>query len=210
MPGKLIVGTIETQNIKFDSDTTGLTIASTGDVTASSNLIKTGNPCFRLSGVAGYDGGAGGAYTPPIGNSAPHNFSRTDFDVGNCIATSGTTAHTRFVAPVAGKYYFHSLFQIGGISANTEARYVTTYYKVSGNLYSYGMQYVRDQDDGWGSGNAYASLVHQDIVDMAKDEYFEVAIGRSSSSDLSANIYDDGTNTKGDGKNSRLIGYLVG
>ena len=163
-----------------------------------------------MSGVAGYNGGGGGAYTPPVANSTPHNFSRTDFDVGNCIATSGTTAHTRFVAPIAGKYYFHSMFQIGGISANTESRYVTTYYKVSGNLYSYSMQYVRDQDDGWGSGNAYASLVHQDIIDMAKDEYFEVAIGRSSSSDLSANIYDDGTNTKGDGKNSRLIGYLVG
>jgi len=210
MPGKLIVGTIETQNIKFDSDTTGLTIASTGDVTASSNLIKTGNPCFRMSGVAGYNGGAGGAYTPPISNGTPHNFARTDFDVGNCIATSGTTAHTRFVAPIAGKYYFHSMFQIGGISLNTEARYVTTQYKVSGNQYSYAMQYVRDQSDGWGDGNAYANLVHQDIIDMAKDEYFEVSIGRSTSSDLSANIYDDGTNTKGDGKNSRLIGYLVG
>lgn len=32
MPGKLIVGTIETQNINFDSDTTGLTISSAGAV----------------------------------------------------------------------------------------------------------------------------------------------------------------------------------
>jgi len=189
---------------------TAMTIDSSGNITHTGNVIKTGNPCFRMTGVAGYNGGAGGAYTPPIGNSNPHNFARTDFDVGNCIATSGTTAHTRFVAPVAGKYFFHSMFQLGGIANDTEARYVTTYYKVNGNLYSYGMSAVRDQDDGWGSGNAYAQVVHQDIIDMAKDEYFEVAIGRSSSSDLSANIYDDGTNNKGDGKNSRLIGYLVG
>tara|TARA_B100000900_G_scaffold360935_1_gene333331 strand:+ start:88 stop:810 length:723 start_codon:yes stop_codon:yes gene_type:complete len=33
MPGKLIVGTIETQNINFDSDTTGMTINSSGVVT---------------------------------------------------------------------------------------------------------------------------------------------------------------------------------
>ena len=33
MPGKLIVGTIETQNINFDSDTTGMTLASTGVAT---------------------------------------------------------------------------------------------------------------------------------------------------------------------------------
>ena len=189
---------------------TAITIDSSGNTTHTGNVIKTGNPCFRMSGVAGYGGNAGGTYTPPVNNTARHNFSRTDFDVGSCIATSGTTAHTRFVAPVAGRYFFHSMFQLGGIANDTESRYVSTYFYVSGNLYSYSMQYVRDQDDGWGSGNAYASLVHQDIVDMAKDDYFEVAIGRSSVSDLSANIYDDGTNSKGDGKNSRLIGYLVG
>ena len=205
-----MTSTLKVDTIAHSGGTSAMTINSTGYTTHTGKVLKAGNPCFRMSGVAGYGGGAGGAYTPPVANSSRHNYSRTDFDNGSCIDTSATTAHTRFVAPVAGKYYFHCLFQLGGISANTEARYVTIYFYVTGNLYSYNMQYVRDQDDGWGSGNAYVSLMHTDIVDMAANDYFEVAIGRSSSSDLSANVYDDGTNSKGDGKNSRLIGYLVG
>ena len=48
MPGKLIVGTIETQNIKFDSDTTGMTINDSGivDMAVNNNITlftKNGN-----------------------------------------------------------------------------------------------------------------------------------------------------------------------
>ena len=195
---------------------TAMTIDSSGNTTVSGTtthtgkVLKTGNPCFRMSGVAGYNGGAGGTYTPPVNNSTPHNFSRTDYDVGSCIATSGTTAHTRFVAPVAGKYFFHSNITLGGISNDTESRYVTTYFYVNGAYYSSNMDYVREQDDGWGSGNAYKTLKCTDIIDMAEDDYFNIALGRSSSSDLSANIYDDGVNAKGDGKFTWLVGYLVG
>ena len=58
MPGKLIVGTIETQNINFDSDTTGMTINSSGVVTTSKRagmyehiVTKVSSTNSQLSGA---------------------------------------------------------------------------------------------------------------------------------------------------------------
>ena len=92
MPGKLIVGTIETQNINFDSDTTGMTIDSIG------RISQPNRPAFQASvNSAAWAAVSDGAIIPFNDVSTGNNF-----DVGGDFNTSSY----RFVAPVAGKYQF--------------------------------------------------------------------------------------------------------
>mgnify|MGYP001418766904 CR=1 FL=1 len=53
MPGKLIVGTIETQNINFDSDTAGMTLDSGGHVSGQTKLASA-SPIDLTSNTSGY------------------------------------------------------------------------------------------------------------------------------------------------------------
>ena len=106
MPGKLIVGTIETQNINFDSDTTGMTIGSTGIVAAPNR------PAFQA--VVGSESWATLSNTGII----PFN----DVSSGACFDNGSNfdTSNYRFVAPVSGIYHFSVLiytFDSDGVNA---------------------------------------------------------------------------------------------
>jgi len=84
---RLIVTNVETQNIKFDSDTTALTIGSGG-------IVKTPQrPAFLAK---------------KLGGSNVNSGSRVDFEtivinVGNGYTISGGNAY-KFICPVAGLY----------------------------------------------------------------------------------------------------------
>ena len=106
MPGKLIVGTIETQNINFDSDTTGMTIDSIG------RISQPNRPAFQA--VVGSESWATLSDTGKI----PFN----DVSSGACFDNGSNfdTSNYRFVAPVAGKYHFFVLiysFNSDGVNA---------------------------------------------------------------------------------------------
>ncbi len=92
MAGTLIVNNIEAQNYKYDSDTTAMTIDTTGRVTTTNKIA------FKAIGNAG---GAAGAYvttSPIIPGVIRHNHgSGWDNSTG------------RFTVPAggAGLYWFH-------------------------------------------------------------------------------------------------------
>ena len=87
---RLIVSNIETQNIKFDSDTTAMTIDSTGRV------LEAAKPAFFAHGTS----------TNWVENQSTGTvvtLNGTKFNIGNHFNTS----NYRFVAPVAGVYQFN-------------------------------------------------------------------------------------------------------
>ncbi len=90
MAGKLIVGTIETQNINFDSDTSGMTIDSIG-------RIKNPNVPYIFA-------------DPYNGSSAAYDTLATDTAINfrNVISSRGgitlDASNFRFTLPVTGIY----------------------------------------------------------------------------------------------------------
>ena len=94
MPGKLIVGTIETQNINFDSDTTSMVINSTG------HTRLAGNPCFGVRGVESSSGSNPGSSTRSAYREVT-DWTSSDVDIG------GMLVNGRLQAPVTGVYHFY-------------------------------------------------------------------------------------------------------
>ena len=94
MPGKLIVGTIETQNINFDSDTTSMVINSTGHTRLENN------PCFGVRGVVSSSGSNPGSPTRAAYREVT-DWSSSDIDRG------GMLVNGRLQAPVTGVYHFY-------------------------------------------------------------------------------------------------------
>ena len=54
-----MTSTLKVDTIAHSGGTSAMTINSSGDTTHTGKVLKAGNPCFRMSGVAGYGGGAG-------------------------------------------------------------------------------------------------------------------------------------------------------
>ena len=86
MPGRLIVGTIETQNINFDSDTTGMTIDSSG------HILQPTKPAFFAYPSSDFSTGTGAGTT--------QTFDTTQHNVGGHYSTSTG----KFTVPIAGVY----------------------------------------------------------------------------------------------------------
>ena len=154
MPGKLIVGTIETQNINFDSDTTGMTIGSTGIVAAPNK------PAFQVSNDnAGWTAVSDGAIIPFNDKSTGNNFDNG----GNFNISS-----YRFVAPVTGNYQFNVFVY----SFNTDTVNAFRMYKNGAVLYgvgtgAYDFQGGEDSAlDATISGSIIISLSSSDYVDL--------------------------------------------
>ena len=154
MPGKLIVGTIETQNINFDSDTTGMTIGSTGIVAAPNK------PAFQVSNDnAGWTAVSDGAIIPFNDKSTGNNFDNG----GNFNISS-----YRFVAPVTGDYQFNVFVY----SFNTDNVNAFRMYKTGAVLYGFGTgayDFQGGEDtalDSTISGSIIISLNATDYVDL--------------------------------------------
>ena len=110
MPGKLIVGTIETQNINFDSDTTGMTISSGGIVNQANKpafRVKTDNASHfgQNHGSTTYDTN----YLTPL-PMFPDANTTTELNVGGGTLTfethpaGGGGKYLKYVVPVTGVY----------------------------------------------------------------------------------------------------------
>tara|TARA_Y100000401_G_scaffold89571_1_gene75112 strand:- start:84 stop:611 length:528 start_codon:yes stop_codon:yes gene_type:complete len=154
MPGKLIVGTIETQNINFDSDTTGMTIGSTGIVAAPNK------PAFQVSNDnAGWTAVSDGTIIPFNDKSSGNNFDNG----GNFNISS-----YRFVAPVTGDYQFNVFVY----SFNTDNVNAFRMYKNGSALYGVGTGAYDFQGgentalDATISGSIIISLSATDYVDL--------------------------------------------
>ena len=111
---KLIVNTIEAQTYKYDSDTTGMTIGSAGDV------LKPNLPYFLVQSPH-----ADATYTNQV---IPYS---------NVIVDQGSNYDTTnycFTAPVTGVYMFS--FTCNGITTSADRAYIqrandgSTYYNI--------------------------------------------------------------------------------
>ena len=92
MAGKLIVSTIEAQNYKYDSDTTGMTIDDTG------RILTSARPAFLA-----YDSSSGWRNYTAHGGAADMVWGATRFNIGGHFNTSTG----KFTCPIAGIYHFH-------------------------------------------------------------------------------------------------------
>ena len=117
MAGTLIVSNIEAQNYKFDSDTTGMTIGSTGRVTTPNKIafLAVGNKAAyaTTSPIApativyndgsGYDASTG-RFTVPVGGDGLYSF-HLHMGIVN-ITTGGGNCYPQMVAMRGGTTLF--------------------------------------------------------------------------------------------------------
>lgn len=185
-----MTSTIKVQNIKHTNDTTAMTIDSVGRV------FQPAKPSFKLRGRTDT------SYTPPINNSTAFQFAATEFATGG-FAISNT--FSRVTVPVSGRYFLKTIIQHGGPGANTETRYMGTNIRKNSAYIASQLDALVAVADGWGSGNSYHTTYCETLIDLAANDYLEVVLGRSSSSDWSGTIYDDGTRGY-----TQFFGYLVG
>ena len=97
---KLIVNTIEAQTFNYDSDTTGMTIDSTGRLGTNSD-----RPSFYARAWAG-------SVTNPDNQGSHFDawyFTTVDHNQGNHFSNSSSTGG-KFVAPIAGLYFISGGF----------------------------------------------------------------------------------------------------
>ena len=93
MPGKLIVGTIETQNINFDSDTTGMTINSSGVVTTPKRAGMYEHIVSKVSTSDGEHSTAGAIHFPSIFSS---DYIHYKVIIGYYNVTASSNGHLYF------------------------------------------------------------------------------------------------------------------
>ena len=98
---RLVVSNIETQNIKFDSDTTAMTIDSTG------RTIQAAKPSF-------WAGGSTGTWQSLSSGGIVTELDTTRHNIGSCYDTS----NGRFTCPVTGVYCFQFNLYIKQTSNN--------------------------------------------------------------------------------------------
>ena len=154
MPGKLIVGTIETQNINFDSDTTGMTIGSTGIVAAPNK------PAFQVSNTTnGWTAVSDGTIIPFNDKSTGNNFDNG----GNFNISS-----YRFVVPITGKYQFNVFiysFESDSVNAFRMHKNGSALYGVGTGAYDF---------QGGQSGSVDETIAGSIIIDLAASDYVDL------------------------------------
>ena len=190
----LKVGTIQ----EHENSNTVMTFSNTGDITMGGHVLNAHTPMFKLTGRTDT------SYTPPINNSTAFQFAATDF------ATNGfsvTNTFSRVTVPVSGKYYIKTVIQHSGPSVNTETRYMGTNIRKNSAYISQNLEALVAVSDGWGDGNSYHTTYAEYFGDLAANDYLEVVLGRSSSSDWDGTIYADGTS---DDAYTFFYGYLIG
>ena len=143
MPGKLVVSTIETQNINFDSDTVGMTIDNVGRVTAS-----TSRPAFLARRTSSQVTGTVVFDTVMLNQGSHYNNS------------TGI-----FTAPIAGLYSFS--FNVLSDNNGGNSYFATSLYK-NGSGYAK-VQNRTEDDNDFGSGmSIIASLAATDTVQVVQ------------------------------------------
>ena len=177
----LKVGTIQ----DHANSNTAISIDSSGRVTAPANPKFSASLGSSVS-EANYTPTSGigtDAYTVPLDTE--------DFDIGNCLAISGTVA--TFTSPITGYYQFNlsCLFQ-----ACTTATHVNIYFDVNGTLNS-----SATDDD------------YRIITDPTGADYFTLTnsalIYVPAGQTVQASMFVAGDTTVGIRKGTRFQGFLV-
>jgi len=190
----LKVGTIQ----EHTNSNTVMTFSSSGDITMGGHVLNAHTPMFKISGRTN------SSYTPPINNSTAYQFGNTVFAT-NGFSVSNT--FSRVTVPVSGKYYLKAVIQHVGPSGNTETRYMGTNIRKNSGYIHQNLEALVAVTDGWGAGNSYHTTYAEYFGDLAANDYLEVVLGRSSSSDWDGTIYADGT---ADDAYTFFYGYLIG
>ena len=191
-----MTSTIKVQNIKHTNDTTAMTIATSGDITMNGKVFNANQPTFKLRGRTDT------SYTPPINNSTAFQFAATEYATGGFTVSN---TFSRVTVPVSGKYFLKTIIQHGSPGGGTETRYMGTNIRKNSAYIASQLDALVAVTDGWGAGNSYHTTQCETLIDLAANDYLEVVLGRSSSSDWSGVIYDDGTRGY-----TQFFGYLVG
>ena len=163
-------------------------------ISSSGNVTMPSQPCWELTGRTS-------STTPAINNSAVFQFAATTFAQGG-VTVSNT--FSRVTVPTAGKYYMRIHIQHAGPGANTEARYMTHSIKKNGTIVKQHLDAMVAVQDGWGAGNSYHTGGIDAFLNLAANDYLELVVSRSSSSDWNGTIYDDS------GMHTVFYGYLLG
>jgi len=190
------MSTLKVGTIQSTTANTAMTIASTGDITMNAKVFNANQPSFKLYGRTNT------SYTPPISNSTAFQFAATEFATGGFTVSN---TFSRVTVPVSGRYYIKTIIQHGGPSASTETRYMGTNIRKNSAYIASQLDALVAVADGWGSGNSYHTTYCETLVDLSANDYLEVVLGRSSSSDWNGTIYDDGTRGY-----TQFFGYLIG
>ena len=150
---RLIVSNIETQNIKFDSDTTAMTIDSTGRV------LDAVKPAFFVYNSTN-------DWIDNVTAGTLIQFNTAKFNLGNHFNLSTY----KFTAPVAGLYQFNVRMYVNnnssdnawGVAINdTVYNHSNTNYPLFGNLQSPG-----NANDQSANGSHVLNLSANDTVDV--------------------------------------------
>jgi hypothetical protein len=176
-------GVLKFKTSSGGTSATSMTIDSSGQVTMPLQ------PAFMWKGVATN-------FTPDT-SATLFVFDSEVFDIGN------NAVNNRFTAPVAGVYHFDVLLQHAGPGANTETRYMQMGFRKNGsNLDEHSsLQAMEAVADGWGSGNSYHPQQISTNIQLSANDYVDITVSRSSSSDWNGTFNSDRT---------RWSGYLIG
>ena len=160
-----------------------MTIDNSGQVTMPLQ------PAFMWKGVATN-------FTPDTSTTL-FVFDSEVFDIGN------NAVNNRFTAPVAGVYHFDVFLQHAGPGANTETRYMQVGFRKNTTTLDEhsSLQAMEAVADGWGSGNSYHPQQISTNIQLSANDYVDITVSRSSSSDWNGTFNSDRT---------RWSGYLIG
>ena len=159
------------------------------NVDTSGRVTMPLQPAFMWKGVASN-------FTPST-SATTMVFSSEVFDIGN------NAVNNRFTAPVAGVYHFDVFLQHAGPGANTETRYMQVGFQKNNTVLDEhsSLQAMEAVADGWGSGNSYHPQQISTNIQLAANDYVDITVSRSSSSDWNGTFNSDRT---------RWSGYLIG
>ena len=114
-----------------------------------------------------------------------------NYDIGSCF----DLGNNRFVAPIAGKYFMSAYVTLGTMIAGSG---IGLQWFKNGSIFRHGHHQSTEI-------NITLAMQCFGTFDLAANDYLEVVLGRSSSSDWNGTIYEDGTRGY-----TQFFGYLVG
>ena len=182
----LIANTLQGINtVKYDANTTAMTIDSSGNAAFTGRVSKPNTPAFSAFCTA----------LTSIAGTTPFKPTRIDLNIGSMY--NSTTG--RATVPVAGTYYF----QFQGLANNNERDTIDLRFYINGNQAQTGSVYEPD----WGSG--YRKVMMSTIVSLSLNDYVTVQTQSGSADYQFYGDFNSFYSAAGSG-HSGFQGFLIG